>query len=652
MASMRRWLVLVAIALLAGSCSIFSYAWSTPASVAAGNNFTMLVSGTTWGPGPAGAVFQVPNGFQVIGASARSFPQGGFWQAETVQRDDPALLALYTPDPNHYLASYSGSMAPLPYTPESVYAELTVTLQASLVPGAYQLEMALAGSTGSGWTPQLGLGSFQTPGGSVLRPLQVIAPPGPFSLIAVLPGVSPNDVFDLEGTDVDRDGRADLVLLGPSGLTVRRSIPGGFAAPGTTVPAAGSRDCALADFDGDGFMDVALSSGTVLFGDGGASWTPVVAATHGMTAAGVGAGDVDGDGYADVVFADAASIVVARGQANRTFVPWGQGLPAGAPSYAGEPQLVDLDADGRAELVASVPELLVAPLVYRSTVAGAWILVGTLPPNRRVLAIDVDGNGTKELLPSQGGQLFAYTPQGLVPAGATPVTVFGKAVALDFDRDGRTDIALGVPYSWPPVIWPPMMQLWRNQGSAFVAVPLPGGAGFTVASNFTQLVAADFDDDTFPDLAATHDAVLAWHNAQRGVAGYGEACAAPSIAAPDLSVQGSIAPGQSGVLRLANAVPSGITAMWLGSSRRLWNGQPVLPLELGFLGAPGCTLLAEPVVHFCVLVDPSGVASLPFTVPLFPAASQVTVFAQGAAYVPGANPLDALFTRGLALKIQ
>jgi hypothetical protein len=514
------------------------------------------------------------------------------------------------------------------------------------------MALAAVASYPGPFTPQLGLGSFQTPGGSIARVLQVGGPPGsgPFSPLA-LSGVvvNPNDVFDLEGADVDRDGRADLMLLGPTGFTVRRSIPGGFAAPGTAVPAAGSRDCALADFDGDGFMDVALSSGTVLFGDGGTSWTAVVAAAHGMTAVGVGTGDVDGDGLADVVFADGASIVVARGQVNRSFVPWSQGLPAAAPSgWAGEPQLVDLDADGRAELIASVPLSGSATVVYRSTLAGVWSQVGTVLP-RRVLAIDVDGNGTKELLSDVGGYLFGYTPQGLVSAGVTPVTAFAKAVALDFDRDGRSDIALG---NGNPSSLPLSMQLWRNQGSSFVPVALPVMSGFEVTNNFTQLVTADFDDDTFPDLAATHDSMRAWHNAERGVAGYGEPCAAPGSPTPALSVQGSIGPGQSGVLQLANAMPLGITSMWLGSSRRLWNGQPVLPLDLGFLGAPGCLLLAEPAAMCCVLVDPSGVASLPFNVPLFPAGLQVTVFAQGAAYAPGANPLGALVTRGLALKIQ
>jgi hypothetical protein len=63
-------------------------------------------------------------------------------------------------------------------------------------------------------------------------------------------------------------------------------------------------------------------------------------------------------------------------------------------------------------------------------------------------------------------------------------------------------------------------------------------------------------------------------------------------------------------------------------------------------------VLAEDLaVHFRVL-DPTGFAALPLPVPTDPSLARVTLFGQGATYAPGANPLGALFSGGLALRID
>src|SRR5262245_11218042 len=109
MGSLRTWFVLAATALLAGGCQILSYSWTTPASVLAGRIFTMeLTCQTTAAYGAAGVVFQVPNGFTVLGASV--VVPGYTVQGQGPQRNDPALLAVYTPDPNHHLVSFSGGV--------------------------------------------------------------------------------------------------------------------------------------------------------------------------------------------------------------------------------------------------------------------------------------------------------------------------------------------------------------------------------------------------------------------------------------------------------------------------------------------------------------------------------------------------------------
>jgi hypothetical protein len=194
MTTSRTWCLLSAVAVLAGGCQIISYSWMTPPSVAPGATFTMNVNGATdSGFGSAGVVFQIPNDFTVISASV-VLPTSTF--VPTLTRDDPALLALYTPDPGHYLASWSGQ-APVPKQP-TIPVHLTVTLQAPPVSGSHQIEMALAANN-SGWQPQLGLGSFQLPGQSAVRTVQVTTGAAPFGAgCAATGGAVP--LFDVLGT--------------------------------------------------------------------------------------------------------------------------------------------------------------------------------------------------------------------------------------------------------------------------------------------------------------------------------------------------------------------------------------------------------------------------------------------------------------------
>lgn len=649
MITLRTSLVLCAVAVVTGSCQVLNYTWATPPAVAAGSTFVMELTGATNDiPGPAGVVFQMPIGFTVLGAAV-VLPN--FTLIPDLVRDEPALLTAYTPDPGHYLASFSG-IALLVQVPQ-IDVHLQVFVQAPPAGGAFQLEMALA-CEGGPWLPQLGLNSFQTPGGAAVRQIQVTASPPapPFTLAAGLFDVPPSEVLDLEAADIDGDGRDDLVEVGVNSFRVRRSLPTGLAPPGAPYVASGNiYDAAVADFDGDGFADVALSNGTVAFGDGGTAWTNVLAASHGMSAAAVAAGDVDGDGLADVAFTDVQAVVVVRGQPNRTFLPWSTGLPS-VPSL-GTPGVlfaVDLDNDGRAELVRKQHGFS-GTHVFGSTPQGTWSLVGSLPPSHQVLAIDIDGDGTRELLPGGSSQLFHYSPQGLTgSAFAGPATPFMRALAIDHDRDGRDDMVLGVAGGTIAV---PRLELWRNAGGgSFTAVPLATSDGFRVLRAFTLLIAADFDDDTFPDLAAAIDRVLLWRNTQHGAAAFGGGCAAPGGTVPGLDVLGTLGSGLPATLQVSGVAPGAITLMWLGNSRTSWNGAPVLPLDLGSVGAPGCTLLAEPIQLVAVPADAAGIATLPFQVPLLPPALPISLFGQAAVLDAMANPLGGVFSRGVALKLQ
>lgn len=216
------------------------------------------------------------------------------------------------------------------------------------------------------------------------------------------------------------------------------------------------------DFDGDGVRDLAAvgyydslvgvsgTDGAVLFRE---------RVGEGELVRGGSAGDVDGDGLADLVFGTTKAVAVRSGAGfSRVLVE------LEAPSGAAEPFSMvetsgvgDLDGDGRGDvMVASVPEV--------------WIFSGRT--GRVLRRHDVDGSSFRAL--SAGGDVdgdgigdyvFSFNA-GLsdaieVPSGASggllarltggPPSLsrckgsFGSSLALDhdLDGDGRVDLLVG-----------------------------------------------------------------------------------------------------------------------------------------------------------------------------------------------------------------
>jgi len=116
--------------------------------------------------------------------------------------------------------------------------------------------------------------------------------------------------FDLALADFDADGVADLVLGGPSGVTLHRGTGLGdfLAAEPTSGQMGEPRSVAAADFDADGRADVAYASAaadavSVLFGDGQGGFAPELAAATGSQPSVVHAADLDGDGRPELAVA-------------------------------------------------------------------------------------------------------------------------------------------------------------------------------------------------------------------------------------------------------------------------------------------------------------------------------------------------------------
>ena len=96
--------------------------------------------------------------------------------------------------------------------------------------------------------------------------------------------------------------------------------------------------------------------------------------------------------------------------------------------------------------------------------------------------------------------------------------------------------------------------------------------------------------------------------------------------------------------------PGAFAAFWFGSSR---TSMPpfTLPLDLAFVGAPGCTLWAAPEVIFTGFIGPGGDLTISLPVPNDPYFALATVYAQGSVFTT-ANPLGMVLSAGSAIRIQ
>ena len=261
--------------------------------------------------------------------------------------------------------------------------------------------------------------------------------------------------------------RPDFVLTADGG-TVRRLTPARALAHSFTPFAgfAGEVRVASGDVDRDGVYDT-----IAVVGGGGAAHVKVFSGATGaeirsfyafdprfLGGASVAAGDVDGDGYAD--------IVVAAGPGGGSHVKVFSGATGGEllsflayPGYSG-PVFVaaaDLDADGRADVVTSTgaggrPHVKAFSGATGATLRSFFAFDAGFVGGVYVAAGDVDGDGRADIITGSGdgarphvkvfsgstgdelASYFAYAPGFL---GGVRVS------AQDVDGDGRADIVVG-----------------------------------------------------------------------------------------------------------------------------------------------------------------------------------------------------------------
>jgi methionine-rich copper-binding protein CopC len=356
--------------------------------------------------------------------------------------------------------------------------------------------------------------------------------PGPLS--RPTPLLAGADVQAVAAGDINGDGRRDLVFvaqqIGSSVFFVGARLQqadGHYAAPVRLHTLAQTGICqahglVVADFDGDGRADIAItgcggigSGVTVLRQQADSSFAAEALAAD-LGSFRIGAGDLDGDGQAELLTQTFTEMRFVRRGAGGL---WSTVLTVdGGTTYIAATALADIDGDGRPDLVwvRTAADGVTAELAWALRGAGSGFgavqsrtLASPIVEVKSLLLADVSGDGRADAVlvitsndRSQIAVLRRNAGGGFDAPDLYPSTYYAATVtASDVDGDGRADLV---------VTHSTMRQLgvYLQGSDGRLQAERLFESGYAYYDYTDAVVLADLDADGHMDIVAGNDVIL------------------------------------------------------------------------------------------------------------------------------------------------
>jgi len=256
---------------------------------------------------------------------------------------------------------------------------------------------------------------------------------------------------------------------------------------------------------------------------------------------------------------------------------------------------------------------------------------------QRVLMINLSlaGNGL------YGTYALDDTGWRLIPGTQSAPYRPGAAIAQDPIRDRV--LMFGGSYYFGPCS-NIVNDTWEFDGTTWIQRnpynPPPPIVGAAAVYNWVERSIDMFGGQWQSGVGCGYRGDLVWRYASPYLASTAPAGAGCSIGAviPSLDLAEQVGPwtGERYEITLNGIPQTAPAAMLTGFSNQSWAGRP-LPADLGFLGAPGCSLHLEPFVSYPFLAGTGGSLRWSITVPGQPSLAGLRFFNQAVVAAPGAN---------------
>jgi hypothetical protein len=372
----------------------------------------------------------------------------------------------------------------------------------------------------------------------------------PNAYFAEGPGAIPDGAGPVAMTDINGDGKADIVIAGQSGFAADiflQQCGFGFCDATRFAPSTGVHSLLLQDVNGDGRPDL-IAEGVngridVFAGNGdGTFQTTSIGGTgtlDGTTGNGghlIATGDFNHDGLIDALTATPAGVSTLLG--NGTQYLGLKGIYNGGPGHSTY-AVADFNGDGNLDLALDSPEGIA--ILYGNSdgsfqtsqafAAGQPAMSGALgvyTSSGNIDAVVSTGSAQAQLLEGQGNGMFLYNGS---PSSAVPTTskngesgVWSVVQAGDFNGDGNLDLLLTADR--PAVLDnDPGNGVVLQEGSGQDSFTFPYAVDPPAVSNtcfgataygFGVSAVADFNGDGIPDFAVRDNAKTDIYLGQRG----------------------------------------------------------------------------------------------------------------------------------------